>query len=149
MAKIFVTLALVLLASFCFAAQPNLVVTSSVYESSHVLMTTHGELYSIVVNYHTAALRSIMIFDGTAVPSDGVTSACGTSHPHTAGCLLWCVEGDTQGGGAVESNVSHSWGNVPLIFDVGAVVVASTNTAGCANLTADTPNEWFSAQIDL
>jgi hypothetical protein len=149
MAKIVFTLALVLLASIGFAAQPNQTVSSSVYESSHILTAAHGELYSIMVNYHTAALRSVMIFDGTAVPSNGATSSCGITHPHTAGCLLWCAEGDTQGGGAVESNVTHSWGNVPLIFDVGAVVVASTNTAGCANLTADTPNEWFSAQIDL
>ena len=135
-------------AAFAHAGEPNIAVNSGGYVASFVAKSKPGVIYNLTTNYHTAAYRTLFLFDATALPSNGAVTDCANGTPHTAGCVLWCFEGDTQAGGSTETYSSKSWTNVGLPFDNGLVIAASTSTSGCASLTVDWSNEKYSAQID-
>lgn len=145
-------LLIILAAVFAFtgagwAGEPNVAVSSTAYEGSHVLKLKGGSVYTLTVNYHTAAYRTLMLFDGTVLPANGAVTACGAV-PHTTGCLLWCFEGDGSASAAAESFTTKLWTAAPVPYTNGLVVAASTSTNGCTTLTVDGANEWFNAQID-
>lgn len=128
------------------AGEPTTSPNSTAYEASHVLKASQGVLYSITTNYHTAAYRTLMVFDSPTVPSNGATTACGATH--ATGCLAWCWEGDAQSTAPTQSYSWHDFNQHPLALGFGVSVVASTSTSGCSSLTADGSNEWFHAQVN-
>jgi hypothetical protein len=136
------------LAGVARAGEPNVSVGSAAYEGSHVLKAKGGSVYILTVNYHTAAYRTVMLFDATVLPANGAVTACASTMPHTTGCLLWCFEGDGSATAAAESFTAKSWTTAPIPFSNGLVVAASVSTSGCGSLTVDSANEWFNAQID-
>lgn len=136
MRKLLLTFALLLiLIPFAEAGEPNKPIQSTAYENSHVLATGGGVIYNLTVSFHTAALRTVMLFDATVLPSNGAVTP------------LWCFEGAGQASDAAESNHSYSWGTVGVVFTNGLVAAVSTSASGCSTLTADGANDWFSAQV--
>lgn len=136
MKRLFLTLAAIfVLAGVALAGEPNTTVKSTAYEGSHVLSTSGGVIYNLTVSFHTAAVRTIMLFDAASLPANGAVTP------------LWCFEGAGQAADSTESNHSYSWGTVGLRYTTGLVAAVSTSTSGCSTIAVDGANDWFSAQI--
>ena len=106
---------------------------SAAYETHHVF--SGKKLYNMTISFHTAAYRTLMIFDAAAVPGDGAVVP------------LYCFEGISQSTDSTESFKSLSFVNNGLIFQTRVAVTVSTSTSGCTTLTSDGSNDWFSAQV--
>lgn len=105
---------------------------STAYESAHQIATGPGLIGNLTVDFHTAAYRTIMLFDSAT------TVAPGTVSPD------WCFEGLAQSTDPAESVKAVSFFGQPFRFHKGLYVAASTSTAGCTTLTLDAGNaEWF------
>lgn len=104
---------------------------STAYEASHVICSGPCYLDNLTVNFHTAAFRTLMLFNATSVPANGTVQPA------------WCIEGISQSTSPAESFQSLTFTKSPLYFNVGLTAVLSTSTSGCASLTADGANDWF------
>ncbi len=119
--------------------------SSTAYEASHVIKNGSGILCNLTANFHTAALRTILLIDASTVPSDGAILSC-DSVPVGTACVRWCFEGLAQSSDPTENTQPISWGAAGLKFNAGIIVAASTSTSGCTTLTSDGNNDWFNWQ---
>lgn len=144
MKKIFAiaTLALLLAGPRAFAqSQPVVTQASNAAEGSHVFSGT--TLYTLAVSWNAATTaRYVMVFDGTALPSNGATTACTTTQ--ATGCLAWCAY--MPNSGTAPDVQTFDWGMHPLVARNGIVAAASTG-GGCGTLTVDGTNDFFYAQV--
>lgn len=114
---------------------------STAAEGSHVFagLTFNG----IVVTWNAATTaRYLMIFDGTALPSNGATTGCGTTSPNK--CLALCMyltESTTAPNRFALDYTLH-----PVQMQNGVVAALSTG-AGCGTLTVDTTSNFFYSQV--
>src|SRR6266851_718680 len=114
---------------------------SNAAEGSHVF--GGSVLTGLTITWHSATTaRYLMLFDATALPSNGATTACSTTQ--ASGCLFYCVyltESITA-----PNRVAFDWTLHPVSTRNGVVAALSTG-AGCGTLTADSANNFFYSQV--
>jgi hypothetical protein len=84
--------------------------------------------------------RYVMIFDGTALPSNGTVTQCNSSW--VTGCLAWCGFAPLSTSAPDAYNYNFP---VPLALKFGTVITMSTGSV-CSTLTADGSNDFFYIQ---
>jgi hypothetical protein len=107
-------------------ASPTTVIASSAAESSHVLKSSAGNLYSIITTIGTTT-GYVMLFNATSAPADGAVTP------------LACWAAPTA-----SATVGTSYSSTPLPFSTGMTVVFSST--GCFTKTASA-TAYFSAQV--
>lgn len=112
---------------------------STAAEGSHVWKFKNLDKIKVVWTASTTA-RYLCIFDATAVPSNGATTAC--SATWSTGCLAWA--GYMPNSTSAPNEQWFDWGFWPLQNRFGTVAVVSTTS--CDNITADGSNNWLYAQ---
>ena len=107
---------------------------------SHVFSTYLFKGVTVTWNAGTVA-RYLMVFDGTATPSNGSTTSCVTAQ--ATGCLAYCqyVPSSTS----APAFFSLDFNDHPFPLRNGMVAALSTG-AGCGTFTKDTGTDWFYAQ---
>ncbi|MGA9884067.1 MAG: hypothetical protein WBQ34_10140 [Candidatus Acidiferrales bacterium] len=109
--------------------------SSTALEASHIF-TGGNTLASITVTWHagSAAARWLMIFDALAVPGNGTVAP------------IYCV---ALGNSATLTDGTQAilFNTAPILVRTGITAVVSTSTSGCASLTVDGSDDYFSAQV--
>jgi hypothetical protein len=140
--KTILTLILLLLPTVALAQlQPIPVQGSNAAEGYHVFS---GSIFSgITVSWQSnTTARYIMLFDATAIPSNGTTTQC--TNKQFSGCLAWCAylpESITA-----PNRFTLDWTIHPVPMRNG-VVVALSSGAGCGTLAVDGSNDFFYSQV--
>ena len=99
--------------------------------------------YGVVVNWQSATTaRYFMVFDATALPSNGAVAGC--SAGWTTGCLLFCQYMSNSGSAPGAYQVDYT--AHPFAAKFGLVEAVLTG-AGCATLTVDGSNDFFYTQV--
>jgi hypothetical protein len=113
---------------------PTPMQSSSALEASHTF--SGNTLASITVTWHagSAAARWLMIFDSLIVPSNGTVAPIY--------CVALCNSATNTDG-----TQGIMFTSAPIFVRTGVTAVVSTNTSGCASLTADGSDDYFSAQV--
>lgn len=127
--------------AFAQKATESLPTTQSAAANSLVLPGLN--FYGVVINWQSATTaRYFMIFDGTALPSNGAVAGCSASW--VTGCLLFCQYMGNSGSAPGSYQVDYT--SHPVSGKFGIVEAVSTG-AGCATLTADGSNDFFYTQV--
>lgn len=133
---------LLLMAAVAHAQQATMPMQGSTSaEGSHTFGGTTFNGITVSWNSATAA-RYFMVFDKTSLPSNGSTTACGSSQ--TAGCLAYCYY--VPQSSSAPNSFTLDFTSHPFFLRNGVTVAMSTG-AGCGTLTADGSNDFFYSQV--
>jgi len=130
--KVVVGLAVFLISSIVYAAEFVPIVHSTAYESSHVITTNPAQaLYWISVTWKTSALRYLIIYNATTIPSDGALTASNVLYCGIASLLNDGAPG-TKSFDFTQHPLQYGSGRTIPTTAVGMVAIISTDSSGCA-----------------
>ena len=107
---------------------------------THTFAGTLFKGVTVTWNAGTAA-RYLMVFDGTAAPSNGTPTACNpTAATNPAKCMAYCIY--VPSSTSAPAMFTLDFTSHPFPLRNGLTVALSTG-AGCGTFTADTGTDWF------